>query len=529
MTISNQLLRQTNLIYEGKIDKVLYKIKDPVCNNAYNRILLVAKEAFGGRMDYVNWYFDNCLPILDGLGNVLNGVEVRGSCVRGNFKHSEVIVTALTVETEILAKAILLYFNSPEEIEKYVLSEETSPSINYVKKMRPEDFKKIKNALKKIKKGEGIEFTGGYFLREIEVVKEYYSLGIPGIQNYNVTSLSSLYDLRRAFQKIEDDYRKEQERIISLKERPVRKNKPLLICSDPNFEWYDVGKKGCELEKRSLNTCASNPDSDTIWALREKSFGKDGGLVGYVTRIHIGYNKSEGALKEIKGYSNNKPSPKYFPMFADLAKSGLFKCIDISGSYNPENDLSWNDLSDEMLDDIVEENPKLLEYDEYLAEMFGADSLSTKNERLLSCCTLKDVEGVTKALEDGADVNCYSGLPLDEAIRPGNSNVVRVLLQHGAKADMWDSRPLEKAVSIGDVRIAKMLIEHGAQISQVRKILVIPSYRGHVGMVKFLLDAGVDPNMEKGLPLKHAKKQGYDEIVNLLLAAGADPKLLEGQ
>jgi len=200
----------------------------------------------------------------------------------------------------------------------------------------------------------------------LKKIYNYYNMNIPGINSYSVVLAENVKDLLKRFAKIKE----EADRLITLEERPLSKEKLLLVCkSNPNFEWYRV-KKGDAFERRSLNDCCSNRFSDEIWTLREKKFNEKGKLIGHISRIHVGFNKNEEALKEIVGYSNNKPSPRYFKYFADLAKSGLFDKIFLEGEWRREENLVWEDLPEDMLKDIVDNNKKLLEIDPYLMYKF---------------------------------------------------------------------------------------------------------------------------------------------------------------
>lgn len=95
--------------------------------------------------------------------------------------------------------------------------------------------------------------------------------------------------------------------------------------------------------------------------------------------------------------------------------------------------------------------------------------------------------------------NCVCRYSLDEAARAGNTELVKILLNNGADInDNSAHSPLGAACA-----------------------------EGHLEIVRFFLDRGVDDNALQGTtvtnPLRAAAGGGYTEIVKLLLARGADP------
>jgi len=82
----------------------------------------------------------------------------------------------------------------------------------------------------------------------------------------------------------------------------------------------------------------------------------------------------------------------------------------------------------------------------------------------------------------------------------GHEEVVRVLLNSGANVEDHNENghtPLMEAASAGHVPVAKILLEHGAGINThsnefKESALTLACYKGHLEMVRFLLEAGAD-------------------------------------
>lgn len=101
---------------------------------------------------------------------------------------------------------------------------------------------------------------------------------------------------------------------------------------------------------------------------------------------------------------------------------------------------------------------------------------------------------------------------------------------YGAKETVRNSIPLTEAAFDGDVEELQSWIAKGFHIESVdgRKHTALSeaSCQGHAHVVRFLLEAGADPNTRSDTgrsALWRAAFNGHQEVLQLLLEAGADP------
>src|SRR6056300_1340121 len=159
------------------------------------------------------------------------------------------------------------------------------------------------------------------------------------------------------------------------------------------------------------------------------------------------------------------------------------------------------------------------------------------NMSLVNAVKNGNVNTVKKLLNNGANVNQADNengiAPLLIASYRGHTEVVKLLLAKGAdanKADKNGRTPLWNASDRGHVKVVKVLL--GARGIDVNKVdnygqtpLIIASYEGHMDIVKLLLAKGADINqvdVDGESALHAASDAGHDDIVKFLMAKGAD-------
>ncbi len=174
---------------------------------------------------------------------------------------------------------------------------------------------------------------------------------------------------------------------------------------------------------------------------------------------------------------------------------------------------------------------------EYLLSK-GADvnarDTESKGTALLNAVTRGHMEVIKALLAAKADVslrNSFDFNAFTTAVAGGNEEIAGMLLAAGAKPNEGASglTPLAFAVSSGDIEMIRFLVGHGADVNHGAKsgeqtALISAILGAQIESVKTLIELKADVNaaMKDGTtPLKLARKGDQDEIVALLVAAGA--------
>jgi hypothetical protein len=122
------------------------------------------------------------------------------------------------------------------------------------------------------------------------------------------------------------------------------------------------------------------------------------------------------------------------------------------------------------------------------------------------------LEKVKQYLEEGADPNAQQGKPLNNSVQEDNFEKTKFLLEQGAIPNIGNAIKYAK-----NLDMIKLLVDYGSSISNDIFISIVNDYDA----VEYVLKAGVDPNFEKGLPLRNAAKLGRTDIMELLIKYGA--------
>lgn len=198
--------------------------------------------------------------------------------------------------------------------------------------------------------------------------------------------------------------------------------------------------------------------------------------------------------------------------------------------------------------------------------------MNEMNHALLTAANLGDKEAITKLLTDGADIDATDERGRTSAMIAVHTNQLELftfLAQHGANINIRDNRldnPLLYSGAEGKLDFVKAAIAAGADTTITNRFggtsLIPAADRGHVEVVKELLESsdvnvnhvnnlgwtalleavilgdggknhqaivklliehGADVNLADNdgvTPLQHAKKHGYQEMIDALTSAG---------
>ncbi|MGL5955377.1 MAG: ankyrin repeat domain-containing protein [Brevinema sp.] len=149
---------------------------------------------------------------------------------------------------------------------------------------------------------------------------------------------------------------------------------------------------------------------------------------------------------------------------------------------------------------------------------------------LLQYAKENNTEQVIKTLYYNIDVDLYDMrgeyyqyTPLMHAIRHGNDEMAKVLIDYGANVEAKttiDETPLKLAIRQKNYSLVKLLIDHGADVNRYA-YLSLATRQDDYPIVKLLIDHGANKDNRSEALLSAARLGRYD-IAILLLNSGVD-------
>ena len=165
------------------------------------------------------------------------------------------------------------------------------------------------------------------------------------------------------------------------------------------------------------------------------------------------------------------------------------------------------------------------------------------NEQLIAAAYENDVETASRLIEQGADVNAK-----DETVQSAyliatsevgdDPRLLELTLANGADVrslDSYNGTGLIRAADRGYTTIVARLLETDIDVDHVNRlgwtalleaIILGGGDAAHTEVVRLLVEAGADVNLadSQGMtPLAHARASGYEDMAEILRAAGATP------
>jgi ankyrin repeat protein len=164
----------------------------------------------------------------------------------------------------------------------------------------------------------------------------------------------------------------------------------------------------------------------------------------------------------------------------------------------------------------------------FMVILFITTRAQNQNDEFFAAARKGDAAAVKAFLDKGTDVNAktqYGATALSYSCDKGHVEVVKLLLERGADPNVKDTfygaTPMSWAAPKGFVEIVKLLIEKGAK--DKAEALNLGIDKGSVSLVKLVLEKGGVAPETLTKALDKAETAKHSEIADLLQKAGAKP------
>ncbi|KAK7212567.1 hypothetical protein V2G26_019745 [Clonostachys chloroleuca] len=247
----------------------------------------------------------------------------------------------------------------------------------------------------------------------------------------------------------------------------------------------------------------------------------------YSTGVFFRYAR-EYVLAHANGAAKSVPQQRFLSRFPLLTYCRGYR-------YRPDTDLLYI-LADQGLSNLIaqrlEDFPRIeTRGNFYRFPLFAA----IKNHHpdavvalLASGMDLSEATDISKNLTYGLDYS-QNFTMLTWAIDAGYISIISLCLSKGSFANEEDpsgDSPLGMAVRRNNLEMVQLLLDNGAKPQNCGPQVLIDAVQSqNIDIVRALLDHGCDPNKSDGhyRPLKVAHNRQNDELVQLLVAYGANP------
>src|SRR5688572_1391149 len=171
---------------------------------------------------------------------------------------------------------------------------------------------------------------------------------------------------------------------------------------------------------------------------------------------------------------------------------------------------------------------KIIASSAFMVILFITTLAQNQNDEFFAAARKGDAAAVKAFLDKGTDVNAktqYGATALAYACDKGHVEVVKLLLERGADPDVRDSfynaTPMSWAAPKGFTEIVKLLLDKGSK--QKDMALITGAGEGFVEIVKVVLEKGDLKPEVLTQALSRAEKANKPEVVEILKKAGAKP------
>ena len=123
------------------------------------------------------------------------------------------------------------------------------------------------------------------------------------------------------------------------------------------------------------------------------------------------------------------------------------------------------------------------------------------------------IDDIEEYLDLGANPNAQNGKPLENAVKENSKEKVELLIKRGAIPSL--NNPIKFAK---DLDMIKLLVKYNCELTNE----ILNQIINDLDSMEFVLKNGVDPNFEKGYPLRAAARVKNLDVVKLLVTNGAN-------